>query len=263
MFKKTAKVTIAILLFSLVFSSIAMATENITYTYNFTHSVQQDYFVRNQLNSLFITYYRTGLVSGKIYDIEVSLRDFTGDKNHEVAVITHTVTGEKHLDIFTGYGQKMIRIFSGKGDLIKLNFNSFSISNVKYDGRYYNETYTYKWRNGKFLRTGYAKTYIRDDGYYEIPIKDKPIKIIKDERAFAVNSLLKARMQGNYDFAMNYLSKAYKEKFGSKDMRSLIPYGQVTTVDIFESQRGDWVVAVIRDYWGQSRVFKFVPTRKG
>ena len=69
-------------------------------------------------------------------------------------------------------------------------------------------------------------------------------------------------MQGDYNFAKNYLSKAYREKINSKDLKSIIPYGRVTALDIFESKRGDWVVAVIKDSWGQDRVFKFVPVEE-
>jgi hypothetical protein len=259
--KKSVLLLIALLVFSFSLSGFAFAKDNVATTFHFNESVQQQFLIKSRLNSIFSTYYRPGLVSGYIYDIQVTLRDFTGDGTYEIAVISYSITGEKHLDIFSGYGRNMVRIFSGKGDSIELNNNGFSISNVKYDGRYYNETYTYKWGNGKFLRTGYSKTYIKND-YTRWPIKEKPDRISKDERVRTVSSLLSARMQGDFDNAMNFLSQSYKKDVSSKELRKLIPYGQVTTVDIFESQRGDWVVAVIRDYSGQSRVFKFVPVEE-
>ena len=73
----------------------------------------------------------------------------------------------------------MTRIFPIKGASIRVNTDSFSIGNVKYDGRCFYETYTYQWGNGRFLRTGYSKTYVKD-GYIDY---EKPLRIIhKDHK---------------------------------------------------------------------------------
>ncbi len=250
MLKKKCIALIALLLLIQVFSSVALAADSGTYYYFEDTigpiSIHIDYFYT----------YRPFSNAQKIY------RDFDGDGVYEIAVIYNGTQGYKYLAVYKIQGRRMVQIFSGKGASIKVNSNGFSISNVKYDGRYFYETYTYTWGNGKFLRTGYAKTYIKE-GYYDYknPIKDRPI-VSKDERALTVNSLLKARMQGKFDEAMNYLSKSYKAKIDSKELKSIIPYGTVTAVDIFDSQRGDWVVAVIRDIWENSRVFKFVPVNE-
>lgn len=247
--KKIVALVVAMLVFQ-VFSSVALAADTSTY-----------YFLENDVGplsihvDLFYTY-RPFYNAQKIY------RDFDKDGHYEVAVIYNGTYGNKYLTIYKIQGKRMVQIFSGKGDSVRVNSDGFSITNVKYDGRYFYETYTYTWGNGKFLRTGYAKTYIKG-GYtdYEKPVPSQP-DVAKDARALTVNSLLKARMQGNYDIAMNYLSEAYKEKIDSKDLKTIIPYGRVTAVDIFDSQRGDWVVAVIRDTWGRDRVFKFVPVEE-
>lgn len=247
--KKIVALVAAMLIFQ-IFSSVALAADSSTYAY-----LENDVSPLSIHVDLFYTY-RPFYNAQKIY------RDFDNDGVYEVAVIYNGTYGNKSLAVYKIQSNRMVQIFSGKGASIRVNSNGFSISNVKYDGRYFYETYTYTWNNGKFLRTGYAKTYIKDGYYdYEKPIKDKPIGN-KDERAITVNSLLKARMQGNYNEAMNYLSKAYKAKIDSKELKSIIPYGRVTAVDIFDSQRGDWVVAVIRDIWGNSRVFKFVPVNE-
>ena len=262
MLKKISFALITVLLFAQIFSSFALADDS---TYYYLEDEVESSWAGNfklvtpskiQFDS-FYTYDSFYNNSQTIY------RDFDKDGIYEVAVISYSTSGDKYLEVYKIIDQKMIRIFSGKGASIRVNTDSFSISNVKYDGRYFYETYTYQWGNGKFLRTGYAKTYIKD-GYidYERPVKDNPIKVIKDARTLTVNSLLKARMQGNYDLAKNFLSKAYSEKINSKDLRSIIPYGRVTAVDIFESKRGDWVVAVIKDFRGQDRVFKFVPVEE-
>lgn len=255
MLKKTSLTLIAVLLFAQVFSSFALAQDNSVYYYlenemEFSHSKP---VITSKIRFDSISTYNYFYYKQTIY------RDFDGDGVYEVAVIYYSTSEDKYLEVYKMIGEKIVRVFSGQGASIRINTDSFSISNVKYDGRYFYETYTYQWGNGKFLRTGYAKTYIKNGNMdYERPIKDNPSKVIKDERALTVNSLLKARMQGNYDFAMNYISKAYNEKINSKDLGLIIPNGRVTAVDIFESKRGDWVVAVIKDSWGQDRVFKFV-----
>jgi hypothetical protein len=262
LFKKISYTLTAVLLFVLMFSSFTFAADNGTY-----------YYLEDEVESLSVTNYRlinpsnihldSIFTYNYIYNKQTIYRDFDGDGVYEVAIIYYSTSGDEYLEVYKIQGQKMTRIFSDKGASIRVNTDSFSIGNVKYDGRCFYETYTYQWGNGRFLRTGYSKTYVKD-GYidYEKPIKDNPTKIIKDERTFTVNSLLKARIQGDYDFAKNFLSKAYNEKINSRDLRSIIPYGRVTAVDIFESKRGDWVVAVIKDSWGQDRVFKFVPVEE-
>lgn len=248
MFNKKYFALIIVLLLTQVFSSFALAADNSIY-YNIENTIFPSGIIYSDVSYTNDYYY-----TQKIY------KDFDSDGIYEVAVIFYDTFGYQHLEIYKVLGQKMIRVFSGKGNSIRISDNSFSITNVEYDGRYFYETYTYQWGNGKFLRTGYAKTYIKD-GYidYKKPIKEEPIKVIKDARVLMVNSLLRARMDGNYDLATKYISKAYSKEINSKDIKSIIPYGKVTAVDIFESKRGDWVVAVIKDSWGRDRVFKFVP----
>jgi len=249
MLKKRILILVAAVLILQVFSSVALAADSSTFVYS------EEVSPLSISVDLFYTY-RPFFNAQKIY------RDFDKDGVYEVVVIYDGLYSNKHIAVYKVQGKKMVQIFSGQGASVKVNSNGFSISNVKYDGRYFYETYTYTWHNGKFLRTGYAKTYIKE-GYvdYEKPVKDKPT-VSKDERVLTVNSLLKARMQGKYDEAMNYLSKAYKAKIDSNKLKFIIPYGTVTAIDIFDSQRGDWVVVVIRDTRGISRVFKFVPVNE-
>lgn len=250
MFKKNIVALIAAMLIVQIFSGIALAEDNRIYVY-----FEKDVIPLSINVDLFYTY-------RPFYSAQKIHRDFDNDGVYEIAVIYNGTHGYKYLTVYKIQGKRMVQMFSGKGVAIRVNSNGFSISNVKYDGRYFYETYTYTWSNGKFLRTGYAKTYIKEGSFdYEKPIKDRPI-ISKDERILTVNSLLNARMHGKYDEVMNYLSKAYKEKIDSNKLQSIIPYGNVTAIDIFDSQRGDWVVAVIRDIWGNSRVFKFVPVNE-
>jgi hypothetical protein len=209
---------------------------------------------RSQLNSALAAYSRQRNSRWDMENISIYLRDYTGDGKPEIVIISSTYTGQKYIDIFSVTFNRISQIFSGRGKYINLYKNSFSISNVGYDGRYYYETYTYKWHNGRFLRTGYAKTYTRDIDF------EKPIK--KDERIVVVDALLKARMKGNYKEVTNYLSKEYKNKIKPEQLSKLIPYGRVTAIEIFDSRNGDWVVVVIRDTWGRSRVFKFVPVQE-
>lgn len=264
----------AVLLFAQVFSSFALAADTSTYYY-FEDKIKDslDFNFRLvlptkiQLESLYDISTNNIYRYNNFYDMQIVYRDFDKDGVYEVAVIYYSTSGDKYLEVYKTVGQKMLRVFSGRGNAINISSNSFSITNVKYDGRYFNETYTYKWGNGKFLRTGYAKTYIKDyyidypsyPTYPTYPDYEKPSKVTNDERALTVKSFLKARMQGDNKFAYNYISKDYKEKISSKDIAKLVPYGKVTAIDIFDSKRGDWVVAVIKDSWGQSRVFKFVP----
>ena len=195
----------------------------------------------------------------EIVDVDVTLRDYTGDGVLDIAIVYTDVNNYKHLYIYTITGSDAKEIFSESGSHLNLNRETFSITNIKYDGRYFYETYTYEWSQakGRFLRTGYAKTYIRDynDNNYEKPIK--PIN--KDERIKTVSAFLNERMNGRIKLAEKFLSESYKAEVEEKDLKAIVPYGRVTAIDIFESRRGDWVVVVIKDYWGCSRVFKFVP----
>ncbi|HHY42708.1 MAG TPA: hypothetical protein GX514_07670 [Thermoanaerobacterales bacterium] len=249
MLNKKCVALISVLLMTIVFSSAALAANNSTY-----------YYIEDEIGPLSI-HKDLFYIYKPFYNAQKIYRDFDKDGVYEIAVIYSGLDGNKHLAVYKIQGNRMVQIFSGKGVTINVNSNGFSISNIKYDGRYFYETYTYTWNNGKFLRTGYAKTYIKNGYDYEKPIKDKPI-IRKDERITIVNSFLKARMQGKYDEAMKYLSKAYKSKIDANKLKSIVPYGSVTAVDIFDSQRGDWVVVIIRDIWGTSRVFKFVPVNE-
>ena len=74
------------------------------------------------------------------------------------------------MDIFSGYGRNMVRIFSGKGDSIELNNNGFSISNVKSMGVTIMKPILINGVMANFLRTGYSKTYIKND-YTRWPIR--------------------------------------------------------------------------------------------
>lgn len=223
------------------------------------NNTKKDSITGTQLSSMLAGYSKSHGQSDYINGLDVTVKDFTGDRKLDVAIISSNGRGEKYLDIYTFSRNKAYRIFSGKGKSIKINKYSFDITNAGYDGRYYNETYTYQWSEsrGKFLRVGYDKTYIKggNGGGHEKPGR-------YDERISAAKSLLSARMKGNYEQAAKYLSKSYKEKLGTKGIASVIPYGTVTAVDIFDSQRGDWVVVVMKDRRGQSRVFKFVPVQE-
>ncbi|HHY71171.1 MAG TPA: hypothetical protein GX519_05900, partial [Thermoanaerobacterales bacterium] len=199
MLKKIGITLIAFLLLTQVFSSFTLAADNSTYYYS--EDEIQSFPVSNYKLVIptkiqFDSFYK----SNYYYNTQTIYQDFDGDGVYEVAVISYSTSGDRYLEIYKIIGQKMIRIFSGKGASIRINTDSFSISNVKYDGRYFYETYTYQWGKDKFLRTGYAKTYIKS-GYidYERPIYDWPVKVVKDARTLAVTSFLKARMQGDYD----------------------------------------------------------------
>ncbi|HHW01517.1 MAG TPA: hypothetical protein GXX35_01645 [Thermoanaerobacterales bacterium] len=212
-----------------------------------------------QLSSMLADYLKNRLQSDSIVGSDVTVKDFTGDGKLDAGIISSSARGEKYLDIYTFSGKKAYRIFSGSGNAVKINKYSFDITNIGFDGRYYYETYTYRWSAdySRFLRVGYARTYIRggNGGGYENPGR-------YDERIVTAKALLSARMKGNYELAAKYLSKSYREKLGIDGIASVIPYGTVTAVDIFESQRGDWVAVVMKDRWGQSRVFKFVPIQE-
>lgn len=229
---------------------------------------QLDYLLENYVNNTTKTY--------DIINADIIYKDLTNDGIYELIILYQDFNGEKYLEIYTPVNNKITRIFSGYGDHINIDQNSFSITNTEFDGRYFYETYTYRWRNGKFLRTGYSKTYIRDNEFFwELPTqKNNPswnnwpngntnkTNITRDERILTVENLLKARMTGNINFSKNYLSKNFKKDIDNNKLRQLIPYGKVSNIDIFESQRDDWVVVVINDRWGQSRVFKFVPIKE-
>lgn len=282
--KKIGATLIALLLV-FQFSSFAFASESNNFTSNNIQSkvvktIYQNnyttsrYMSQKQIDSLLGNYVRLTVKNYDIADADIAYRDLTGDGKYELIILYQGFYGEKYLEIYTPVGNKMIRIFSGQGGSINIGKNSFSITNIKFDGRYFYETYTYSWRNGKFLRTGYSKTYIKDNGFFwewsqnDIPSWDNwsnwnsSKNDVKDERTLTVKNLLKARMTEDLKFARNYLSKDLKSKTSTSKLRNLIPYGKVSTIDIFESQRGDWVVAVINDRWGQSRVFKFVPVKE-
>jgi hypothetical protein len=259
-FKKISTALILVLLLGQLLTGFSFAQDDIYGNSIPSKVVSEVYQIKGntsfpisqkQLSSVLAAYRK---YHWEIVDTDITLRDYTGDGKPEIVVISDTYTGKKYLDIFSVTDKGSSCIFSGSGISIKLNKNTFSISNVRFDGRYYYETYTYQWRSGRFLRTGYAKTYTRS-GNYEKPIKN-------DERITVVNALLKARMRGDYREFSYYLSKAYQNKVKPENIASIIPYGKVTAIDIFDSKNGDWVVVVIRDMWGQDRVFKFVPVQE-
>ncbi|AYO30209.1 hypothetical protein D2962_05895 [Biomaibacter acetigenes] len=261
MFKKLSLILVLVIVLGVVFSGFAAASQKDTQnsiksrimTDILKDNDKTDFITWKQLSSMFADYSKNRLQSDYIVDYDVIVKDFTGDGKIDVGIISNNDRGQKYLDIYTFYGNNAYRIFSGKGKFIKINKYSFDITNIGYDGRYYHETYTYQWSKvyWKFLRIGYARTYIKSGDY------DK--SVYDDERIVTVKALLSARMNGNYDLAEKYLSKSYREKLGNDGIASVIPYGWVSAVDIFESQRGDWVVVVMKDRWNQSRVFKFVP----
>lgn len=267
MLKKLSFVLTLTLVLGVMFSSFAVAAQNDpqnsirsqVMTGILKNNAKTGSITGTQLNSMLGDYSKNHRQSDYINGLDVTIKDFNGDGKLDVGIISSNGRGEKYLDIYTFSGNKTYRIFSGKGISIKINKYSFEITNIGYDGRYYYETYTYQWstNHSRFLRVGYDKTYIKggNGGGYEKPGK-------YDERISTAKSLLSARMSGNYEQAAKYLSTAYREKLGTKGIGSVIPYGTVTAVDIFESQRGDWVAVVMKDRFGQSRVFKFVPVQQ-
>lgn len=271
MFKKLSVVAIALIITVQLFSSFALAADNnnqyVIQGKVITGIVQDEdfrygYLTTKQLNMLLNVLGKSYLNWNEIVDVDVTLRDYTGDGVLDIAIVYTDLYNYKHLDIYTFTGNNAVKIFSGAGSHLNLNRRTFSISNVKYDGRHFYETYTYEWSQvkGRFLRTGYAKTYIRD---YDGNNHWRPIKpITKDERIKTVGAFLNERMNWRMDSAKNYLSESYKAEVDAQDLKALVPFGRVTAIDIFESQRGDWVVVVIKDYWGRSRVFKFVPVEE-
>lgn len=285
---KKLGVALITLVLVLQFSSFAFASENNAIKSNDVQSkVLKSIYQNNYTNTKYIisqkqidyllnSYIKFTTKTYDMADAKIVYRDLTGDGVYELIILYQDFYGERYLEIYTPVSSKMVRIFSGHGDYINIAQNSFSITNIKFDGRYFYETYTYRWRNGKFLRTGYSKTYIRDNGFFwEWPTQSdnsswnrwpnwntNKTNVTTDERTLTVKNLLKARMTGDLNFAKNYLSKDLKKSVDNNKLRQLIPYGKVSTIDIFESQRGDWVVAVINDRWGQSRVFKFVPIKE-
>lgn len=252
--KKLLSTAIIVLLLSQGISGIALASDATKISYQFINwdidYIRDlrffDYVDIHDINSLEKDNY--------VYDINIIRRDLTKDGKKETIVTYYNTDGQKYIDIYTNNNEKKTLIFSGKGYSINVQNSSFSITNIKYDSRYFYETYTYQWRNNRFLKTGYAKTYIKNGCVHE-----KPVTIKNDERILTVKNFLKARMQKDFTTAKNYLTENYKNKTNEKELYRLIPQGKVTTIDIFDSSRGDWVVVVIRDKWGQSRVFKFVP----
>ena len=284
MIKRLATSVVVLLLLSQLVAGFALAAEDNNQYYikaKITKDIKLEpyglQFSYSYLDAVIDAYMRYGYFSNDIADVNVALRNYTGNGSFDVAIISHSRTGVKYLDIFSLSGNRMTRVFSGSGSNVELGADSFSIGNVKNDGRYYYEAYTYKWRDGKFLRTGYSKTYIKDwnDFYYDYgydydydfvypgrPIirPEKPVK--KDERISVVRSLVNARMAGKDSIAKGHLTESLKKQLGNKGIDTLVPYGRLTTVDIFDSQRGDWVVAIIKDSWGIDRVFKFVPVKE-
>jgi len=215
-----------------------------------------------QLNALTSVLSKSHHGRNGIIDVDVILRDYTGNGVLDILVVYTDKHDYKYLDIYTITGNRARKIFSGEGNQLNLKRKDSQFPNIKYDGRYFYETYTYEWSQlrGRFLRVGYGKTYIRD---YESGGNWRPSKpIIRDGRIKTVNDFLKERMDGRMISAEKYLSSSYKGKINADDLKMIVPYGNVTTIDIFNSQRGDWVVVVIRDFWGRSRVFKFVPVRE-
>lgn len=271
MFKKLSALTIALLLMVQIMSNFALAADDnnqyIIQRKLVTEIVQDEnyrygYLTSKQLNILLNVLGKSYLNWYEIVDVDFTLNDYTQDGILDIAIVYTDIHNNKYLDIYTMTDNKAVKIFSGFGNNVNLNSKTFSITNIKYDGRYFYETYTYKWSQakGKFLRTGYAKTYIRDYNEYDYEKPVKPIK--KDERIKTVSAFLNARMNGNMKQAEKYLSKSFNDKVSEKDLKALVPYGKVTAIDIFESYRGDWVAVVIKDVWGRSRVLKFVPVEE-
>lgn len=289
MLKKLVTSVVVLLLLSQLVAGFALAAEGNDQYYikaKITRDIRLEpygwQFSYGYLDLVIDTYMRYAHSSQDIVDVNVALRNYTGNGSFDVAIISHSRTGVKYLDIFAFSGDKMTRVFSGSGSQVKLGADSFSIGNIKNDGRYYYEAYNYTWRDGKFLRTGYSKTYIKDwnDFYFDYDYNDyydynyyydyfnptrpivRPEKPSKDERINVVRSMVNARMSGKDSVAKDFLSEAFKKQLGNKGVDTLLPYGRLTAVDIFNSQRGDWVVAVIKDSWGIDRVFKFVPVKE-
>lgn len=282
MLKKLSASVLVVLLLSQIVVGVALASEDnqqLNIRAKITRDIQLQPFGRQisyrYLDVLINTYLRYGNFSRDIIDVKVALRNYTDQGPFDVAIISHSRTGVKYLDIFAFSNGKMTRVFSGNGSHVKLDAKSFSIGNIKNDGRFYYEAYTYTWRDGRFLRTGYSKTYIRNwndffydygyDYYYDHYIRPRrpevrPERPSQDERINVARSLINARMAGKD--GKEYLSENLKKELGSKGVVSLIPYGRLTVIDIFESERGDWVVAVIKDSWGTDRVFKLVPVEE-
>lgn len=285
MLKKFGTTLVIVLLLSQLASGLAFAAED-----------NQQYYIRTKitkdignepngwqysygyLDAVINAYMNYGYFSKDVVDVNVALRNYTGNNRFDVAIISHGRTGVKYLDIFSFSGNKLTRVFSGSGSYVKLDAKSFSIGNVKNDGRYFYEAYTYTYRDGKFLRTGYSKSYIKDwndfyydygyDYYYDYYVRPqkpnspiiRPEKPVNDGRINVARSLINARMSGKD--VKEFLSENFKKQVGNKGVNSLIPLGRLTAIDIFDSQRGDWVVAVIKDTRGLDRVFKLVPVNE-
>ncbi|HHY05334.1 MAG TPA: hypothetical protein GX534_09150 [Thermoanaerobacterales bacterium] len=274
MLKKLGIVTIALMLILQTASGFALAADNSNqYTVQSKVIVQAaqnwnyryEYLTSEQLDSLLNVLGKSYFRWNEITDVKITLKDYTQDGVLDIAIVYTDIYNNKYLDIYTVRGNNTVKVFSGVGNKLDLGGKTFSISNIKYDGRYFYETYTYQWsqQKGTFLRIGYGKTYIRDynsdyDDYYERPVK--PIN--KDERISTVRAFLNARLNGKMDLATRYLSKSYKDTVSERELKNIVPYGKVTAIDIFESRRGDWVAVVMKDTWGKNHVFKFVPVEE-
>lgn len=265
MLKKISVITLTLVLASQIFAGFAMAAEN-NNTYAIQNKIIKDIYLSpkgwntpwSQVNSVLNNYLTNRMgknTKDPIVGAYAVIRDYTSDNVDDIVIISYGRSGKQYIDIYTVAGRWAVLRFSGSGDVVKLNNNTFSLINYGYNGRHYYATHTYQWLWGKFVKTGYSITYYRNGSSSPKPIKPK-----YDERIETAKALLSARMKGNFELAGKYLSKAYREKIGGgSGLKNLIPWGTVSAVDIFDSQRGDWVAVVMKDWAGRSRVFKLVP----
>jgi len=268
MLKKVSILALTFILLSQLFTGFVMAAEN-----NSNYAIQTKIIKEIYLNpkgwntpwaqvSFLLNSYEKSHLNDKskdpIVNLYVVFKDYTMDKKDDVIIVSNGKSGKQYIDVYTLTGKGAVLRFSGSGDVVKLNDKSFSLINYGYNGRYYYETHTYEWLGGKFVKTAYSITYYKDSSSNTKPTNPKK----NDERIATAKALLSARMKGDFELASKYLSKSYREKIGISGLKNIIPYGVVTAVDIFESQRGDWVAVVMKDWAGRSRVFKFVPVEE-
>ncbi len=265
MLKRISVLTLTFILLSQLFVGFAMAAEN-NNSYAVQTKIIKDIYLSPkgwdtpwaQVSSLLNSYEKTRLgdkSKDPIVSVYAVVGDYTLDKRDDIIIVSYGKSGKQYIDVYTLAGRRAVLTFSGAADVVKLNNKNFALTNYGYNGRHYYVTHTYEWLWGKFVKTGYSITYYRDGSSSTKPTN--PGKY--DERIATAKALLSARMKGNFELANKYLSSSYKEKIGTSGLKNIIPYGVVTAVDIFESQRGDWVAVVMKDWSGRSRVFKLVP----
>lgn len=268
MLKRISVLTLTFILLSQLFAGFAMAAEN-NNNYAIQTKIIKDIYLNprgwntpwTQVSSLLNSYEETRLGTKSkdpIVSVYAVVKDYTLDKKDDIAIVSYGKSGKQYIDVYTLAGRTAVLRFSGVGDVVKLNDKSFSLTNYGYDGRHYYATHTYEWLRGKFVKTGYSITYYKNGSSNTKPTN--PGKY--DERIVTAKALLSARMKGDFELASKYLSSSYKEKIGTSGLKNIIPYGVVTAVEIFDSQRGDWVAVVMKDWSGRSRVFKFVPVEE-